>query len=483
MKKITTACVLFLSALLLVCAAPALADDTLVTWEFTKAEEVDGKLKVFGRVTNNTDKTFTHIGSRSWQYEQDGKLVKKSSKTSVKFTKPVPPGGKATLTFTLANASEVSNFTVTIHEATFVDPEDLPPPAPKQAARQASDTDLDAIKVIIMSGEPDVEFKEYGIRAALHNNTKKAMRKATVRVTQNYQSGEPYVKTSTFTFKNPVAPNSFGTVNFKVPTKGMTGTNFSLATTDAVLDQYEAPEREYGPKKGNILWSVNGVKTVKEKLEISTTILNNTSEDIVAFNTYTLSFDHDGGKYVSRRGPYQPKNPVNSQAKLNLSLPVSNAAAFKNVRNIKVSDVTYMSRPTSARPKTTPKSSSSGGGGGGGGNVTYKTKSVNVVQGALGNVHSVITVEVLNNSSTQPIVRLDSPTVTYQGFPGYGGWQSLKNTHNTQTVNIPPLGTKTLKFTFGNNMKQVKNVKFTATPRFGEAKKKSSGGTTIIIKQ
>lgn len=456
-------------------AVPAMADDE-VTWEFQKAEEVGGKLKVVGVMTNNTDKVVTHLGSRSWQYEQDGERVEKSNDKPLQLSMPLQPGGTRTLIFTLANTSEVSDFTVTIHEVTLTEPEDAPPPAAKPAARQASQKDLDAIRVTIISGEPDVEFKEYAIRAALHNNSGKLLRKAKVRLTQNYRSGEPYVKTSVFALKNPLAPNSSTVIMLNSPTRGMTGTNFSVATVDVELDTYEAPERDYGPKKGNLLWTVNGSKAEKDKLAFDSTILNNDPEDIVALNTYTLSFDHDGGRYVSRRGPLTLKNPINAQSKSNMSLFVSPAGAFKNVRNVKVSDVTYMTRPVSARPKTASKASSSSGGSGG----NYSFKILNVQSG---NKAWVATCEIRNNSSTQPLVRLDDAAISYEGFPGYGRSQKLRNSQGTHTVNIPPLGTKKMSFTFGYGMTQVRNVKFSATPRFGEAKKQGGSGTTIIIKQ
>ncbi len=143
-KKISMLFCLTAALCLAFFASAAMADDTLVTWEFKKAEEVDGKLKVSGTLTNNTEKVVTHIVSRSWRYTQNGKQEKKSSEKPFKLNKPMQPGGQSGLNYTLNDTSEVSDFTVTIHEVTFAEgdpdgqgdtqaakPATKPAPAPK----------------------------------------------------------------------------------------------------------------------------------------------------------------------------------------------------------------------------------------------------------------------------------------------------------------------------------------------------------------
>ena len=49
-------------------------------------------------------------------------------------------------------------------------------------------------------------------------------------------------------------------------------------------------------------------------------------------------------------------------------------------------------------------------------------------------------------------------------------------------MNIPPLGTNQLKYDFGHKMEEVRSVRFTATPPFGEARKRGDDRTTIIKK-
>ena len=154
---------------------------------------------------------------------------------------------------------------------------------------------------------------------------------------------------------------------------------------------------------------------------------------------------------------------------------------YKNVRNAKISDVTYMSRPVSARPKAAPAQQS-------GGSQSSPSSSPDVsfiVKGAVRNIGNfTITVEVLNNSSSRSLVRLDNITITYGAAGDYSNkFSPMKSTVSAQTVNIPPLGSKIVKYTFGDTsrMRNLNNIRVTATPRFGEAAGKSSG-TTIIVK-
>jgi hypothetical protein len=327
---------------------------------------------------------------------------------------------------------------------------------------------------------------------AVHNTTDKALRKVTLHVTCKYEDGSaPKTFTKNVTFKQPgVAPNSHGTFTLTFP--GSADENFIAANgkpVDAEFEPYEKPEREYGPKKGNILWTVGKVTRKGGNLAFQTSFLNNNAnEDIVGINTYTLSFDHDKGKTVRYWGPWMLKNPLKAQGKSALTVNLNGASAFNNIRNAKISDVTYMTQSATARLQAEAKkaaankaAASKKAAASGSGNVTYRVTSVAQGGGGYDTIYTA-TVEVLNNSSTQPLVRLDNIVISFNASPGYGPRKNYRSSFPTQTVNIPPLGTKQVKFRFGERMEQVGQVGFTATPRFGAAKQKKSGGTTIIIR-
>lgn len=458
-------------------AAPAMALDAVI-WQYQKSEIKDGKRVVTGRMTNTADRTVTQLGFRSWQYVQNGKVIEKSSRSAVLLKKPLAPGASGSLTFTLADTADVSDFTVKLHEVTFAQEEHRAGASAPRAAQR----DLDKIKPVILSTDPGSTGQEYEIVLALHNNTDQAVRSLKVRITQNYRSGEPYVKTQTFSWKSPIAPNAHGTIRGKTPTRSMTGTNTKVDIVDAEFEPYEKPTIPQGPGSGNAMWSISETKRSDGKLVFTTSFLNNTAEDIVAINTYTLSFTHDGGKYVSYRGPLTLNTPVKSYEKMNITVSVPDARVFSNVRNIAISDITYMTRPVSARSTASSGNGGNSGNGGGGVSYNYKRAGWNSSYDRV-----IVTYEILNNSASQPLVRLDDVVISYTGtLENEFGWktpkQSGSSNFQSMTVNIPPLGKKSFKFTLRKGYSEISNVKIRATPRFGEAKKQDDTGTTIIIK-
>ncbi|MDL2307625.1 hypothetical protein LJC48_06360 [Desulfovibrio sp. OttesenSCG-928-C06] len=458
-------------------AAPALADDTLVTWEFTGTEINDkGQLKVFGKLINNTDEAVTHLGPRSWTYEQYGEMKEDSNQKSAKLKTPLQPGEQRSYFFIVNDPDDVSNFRVTIHNVTFESDEDpTPPPAQKQTqTRNAADADFKRVKVRLLSAQKDAKHTGIFIKAAVYNNSDKNITKLYSNVAQEYDIFTPWESSFTSTFPS-FPPNSVKILTFKAP---ISGTHYKNGLTDAQIeahaqgkspaspsrvqltdiefDEYTKPDMEYGPNRGNIMWTGSAGKLKDGKLTLSTTITNNFKEDIVGFNTYTVSFDHADGKYVSYRSNYEPKNPIYTNAKLNVTLFVNDGAAFRNIQNVKISDVTYMSRPVSARPK--PKTTAAS-------NSKFSINTKSVVRSS-DKQSFVVTVEMLNNSTGQRIGRVDDIAVHYEAEEG-GKWVGYKKTIGNKTIDIEPLGTETMKFTFGKkNMKNVRKVKVVGTPRF-----------------
>lgn len=459
-------------------AAPALADDTLVTWEFTKTKVTDqGKLQVFGTMTNNTDKIVTHIGPRTWSYEQNGERKEWLTKKPIALKKPLQPGGTGVLHFLLNDTSEISDFTVIIHEVTLADPEDTPPPpAQKQQtqARKASDDDFKKVKFRLLSASIDSKATGIYITGVIYNNSNKSIRAVHSKVTQSYSLTLPWEKTFRSEYKS-FPPNSAKIVKYTAP---IAGTEYKKGLTDAQIEQYvpgkspghetraelldiefapyTKPALEYGPNKGNVLWTGSGGKIKDGKLLLSTTLTNNFKEDIVAVNTYSVSFDHADGRYVSYRTDFKPKKPIEAYGKLNVTVSVSDGAAYRNVQNIKISDVSYMSRPVSARPKSKTASSSNS-------KFAINTKSVNR---SSDKKSYVVTVEIMNNSSGQRLARIDGIAVHYEADEG-GKWVGYKKTIGNKTVDIDPLATQKMKFSFGTSkMKNVRKVKVVGTPRF-----------------
>jgi hypothetical protein len=301
-----------------------------------------------------------------------------------------------------------------------------------------------------------VEGDDYVFKIAVFNNTDQQITAINdLTLTATYESGEKVSKRRKLTLNNPIAPHSVTSWSLKMDSKGDTGKKIDAEIYDATFEPYEEPDREKGPKSGDVLWTYTDSYLSKDKTYryLKGNFLNNSAEDIVSLY-YTLSFDHSHGKYVSHRGPSVLKTPFEAYGTRKFS-PIIKEGLFSDIRNVKVTDISYMSRLTSARPTPAPaktkqapsqETASSGSGNSYGFNYKGMSRDGDRV---------IMSIEILNNSSTHTLARIDNAVIDY----GSGRKQNLQ----TITLNIPPMGSKVHRF-YANSEYSPK--KMFGTPRF-----------------
>lgn len=468
-----------------VCAAQAAG----VTWEFKKVEEDNGKQSVRGILKNHGDKPVISLDSYSWNYEQNGKLVEKTNSKPMVLSKPLLPGTTRGFSFTVATPGEISNFTVMFFKVSH---EGDPPAAPakpagsaKPAASAKPAPGSPPEKVELLRPQAISLAKEdgnYVLRYVIHNNSSDAVQEVISSVNVTYADGSSATLKRTLSYSDAIRPGGFGRGALRVGEGGREVKGARVTVTDAKFAPYRKPGREYGPKKGNIVWTCTGQEFKNGKWTFATTLMNNTSEDLVTINTYTLVFDHDYGTYSRDYPTWILQPPLKAYGHSTPPIPASVDVPFKNIRNVRITDVSYMTRPTSARPKQAapaakpaakpaaqqPASVAS---------ASFNIKSAQWDENKKG---YLLTCEVLNNSDSKPLVRLDNVVLNYAS----GGSYSIQGQHNAQTitVNIPPLGTRTVRLFVNGYSGGIRNIKIQCTPRFGQAQQQS-GGQTVIIRQ
>lgn len=460
---------------------------TDVTWTFMEMETLpNGNIKMKGVLTNNSNETITHVDRYMVRFNYAGQPLEVEGKQSVELAEPVPTGGQLGFGIPMPNpkGEKLENFRVEIlavRTASGAAPAAQPAPKPaaqptaKPAAKSDSKSAASAaataaageqlerelnLRLRHVNGSFKIDGDAYVLRVIAFNNSNEALREVTVNLRVQYKDGEVYDKNLTFTPKNPIQPNTWGGLNLKAPYRGTgtAGVNYNLVK--AAFEPAREPEWQEGPKKGNLLWTPGKMEVKDGKLQIAMSLLNNGAEDIVAINTYTVTFDHDDGRQVRRGGNWTLASPVQAYAKGTLTLGLGEAV-YNNPRNVKISDVTYMSRPTSARPAPpkaaapAQKSSPSSGG------QKSASAQVKVVGYSWDKQErrTTVTIEVLNNSTTQTLVRLDNPVFSYVEVVvrrDIKRDEKKRRTLETMTVNIPPLGVKKFSFKLAEGSQAIK---------------------------
>lgn len=100
-----------------------------------------------------------------------------------------------------------------------------------------------------------------------------------------------------------------------------------------------------------------------------------------------------------------------------------------------------------------------------------------------------IIIDIISNSDSRRLVRLDDFTLVYEVRDYNGRWQSRRSRYGNLKVNIPSLGNEKRKFTvetlssaaYGAT-KIVRNIRVSTTPRFAAPpQKKKEGGRRVIV--
>lgn len=458
-------------------AVPKVASE--VTWEFGKIEKSGGKYWLLGLLTNHSKhSTLTGVDKFLLECTINGKQEKIDGSAAGNVPKPIPPGGKGLflLPFIDPTGLKLENFKLTV----------LAVKSERQARQsdfslkpRQADPDLD--RVSIKKLKPELDGENYVRNIAVYNNSNKALTRLTLQMQLLYNDGEMYDKVLNWPFKKPVLPNGYVIVMFKPPHRGMQGAGDVVGIVKGEFAPPQLPEREYGPRKGNIVWTGSSVTTDKKGYDVlATSLLNNSAEDIVAINTYTVSFDHDNGRAVLYKNTWPLTNPIMAYKKSSLPILLARAGVFDNPRNFKISDVTYMSRPTSARPASRQSASSgqsaspgrSSSSSGNSSSPDARAKVLKVVPDKNAG-QFVIVVEVLNNSSSQTLVRIDDPTIVFTMLSS-SGKSKKQQVFDTMTVNIPPLGVKRYEFRLSKAVRGVddNSFAFRGTYRFADPPRK-----------
>lgn len=248
---------------------------------------------------------------------------------------------------------------------------------------------------------------------------------------------------------------------------------FGFAATAAAAEMFSVTFKEVYAKDG--------------KWGLRLTLKNNyKNKDIIGFSELKGEYLRDGNRNTFRYPEYTLKKPIppGKSTAFNMEMPnKTNPAEISGVKIFSVNHATRQAAPPPARAaapaKKAPAKTAAPAAG-----VTFRATAVEERNDGTNNAGTTVTFEVLNNSATQPLVRLDNVTATFTGWRANIYNERAVNMRvdcGTKVVNIPPLGTTKITY-FLRTYMITGNLKLQATPRFGVAQQKNND-TTIIIRK
>ena len=138
-----TCCLWAAFCFLLFATMPAAAEQTAVTWTFTKTEmTAEGIFRAYGTLRNGSDKVLTRLDKYVPQFTRDGAERWQKDKKPYTLPTPLQPGKTMSFFFSISNAKGVvlDNFRISFEEVTLVAPTAKPAtkPAVKPTAKPAA---------------------------------------------------------------------------------------------------------------------------------------------------------------------------------------------------------------------------------------------------------------------------------------------------------------------------------------------------------